>query len=234
MIPEIIRKIDGKLPLLEAELTKNGYTTLEFPVQWTFYLYFERFAILLRSSKDLLLEFENNSSYEFPIALNLRTMLLDSLTIIELISNINNGSNIEKRINKLLIDNIIHYFRYFNEESKKGRIDLEIYDELMNKTKERFKILFKKLGIISIKELLQSEKKYRYKSPKSIYNTIITSNLKSFADGYDYYLYYSKFEHFGALYPIISGTAIDKKIGIMNSAFNYIFKIIDYLLEAKE
>lgn len=226
---EIIEKIDERLSKLKYDyLDLNSLNKLEFPYNWVFYLYFERYFVLLTTCKNLLEEYKIYPHYDMPVGLLLRTMILDSLTIVEILSQIEDVKEPNNNINKLLVDNLIRFF-----DSNESLND-EINEKFKKEFELKFGIILKQLNVSSVDGLIENRKTFHYKTAKQIYNSIKVSKYKKLAYGYELYLYYSKYEHFGLLYPIISRISKDTKTHFLNESFDFIFHVIDQLIDSVE
>ncbi|NOQ26538.1 MAG: hypothetical protein GQ564_14360 [Bacteroidales bacterium] len=225
MLNTLIEKIDDKIDAIKIENYDKDLSEVDFPVSWTFYFYLERYSSFLKSSKQLLIKFDEFPMHEMSLGLILRTMILDSLTIFELLSGANSKDDVKPKLNKLLIDNVIHYFKNFDGEDG-------LKNDLKNKLEAKFGSLLTQLGVTEIDELIKNPRQYSYKSPSKIYNTVKSSKYKKFAQGYDLYLHYSKYEHFGLISPLMSKIKNDKKLEILIIGYNYIFDVIDFIMKS--
>ncbi len=226
--------IDEINNIIERIISKINYDTydkdlskVEFPFSWTFQLFFERFDSSLKSCQKLISELEEFPLHDMAIGLIIRTMILDCMTLLEILSHASNSNDVKPKIHKLLVDNFLAQFKdYKNKDdiSEKEKI-------LLNEFDKKFSFLFKDMGLKGIQDILENNKMYKYKTPSKRFSTINTSKYKSFAEGYYLYLYYSKYEHFGAIYPVISRANIETKRRMIKTSFEYIESVVNFIVD---
>lgn len=217
-INKIIEKIESKI---DYESYDKDLSKVEFPFSWTFQLFFERFDSSLKSCKTLISELDRLPLHDMAIGLIIRTMILDSMTILELLSHANDSHDVKIKIHSLLSDNLRHLFNK-NKISEEEKI-------LLDALNKKFSFLLEDMGVAGIQDILDSNNKY--KSPSKIYLTLNSSKFKSCAGVYFLYLYYSKYEHFGTIYPLISRANLEIKKRMIKISFEYIEKIINSIVD---
>lgn len=230
----LINNIDKKINELNAFLVDKKIEELTFPTEWAFYFIMERYFINIKTIKVLIPRMQKDILNEIPIGLILRTSLLDSLIALDLFCLSKDADNLEVKIRNLLIDNIINTVNYFDELNKYEEIDITDVKSVRAIMDKGLQLLLSKMGIKDIDELMQEKDNHRFNSPKAIFKQLMNSKYKTYAKCYDYYNYYSKYEHFGVLYPMFSRRDYNEKIIILRESIEYIFLIIDILTSHKE
>jgi len=227
---KIISKIEENIKSIEIFLSKKEIYKLEFPTEWTFYFIMERYLINLKTIRKLLPNLKNDGLYEIPIGLIIRTSILDSLTSLDIFCLTADGDEMEEKIQNILLDNVFITINYFNDLHQYGEIETNDLRKAKENMEEGLKILLEKIGKKDINELIKEKKNFKINTPKSIFDKLMASKYRNFGKCYDYYNYYSKFEHFGVLYPMLSRQKYEEKIDLIENSLKYIFLIIEILM----
>jgi hypothetical protein len=233
IIDKIKIDIEKYLKELNFIIADKEKRKLDFPTEWAFYYIMERYHINLSVINDLIVNLDKNDLIDIPIGLILRASLLDSLISFDLLYFSENKEDLEGKIQKYLIDNNINTYGYFQELKKYGIVQSEDFISARENMERSIKILIDHMGIKDIEELISRENDYKPPSPKAIFKKLINSKYKYLSGCFDCYNYYSKYEHFGILYPMISRQDNTQKNNIVKTSLEYIFMIIDILKDTE-
>lgn len=231
MTNQIINRIQKRNIDLQRFLQNKKIDTLDFSTEWMFYFILERYYINLSAVKELIQNMKAEDLPEMPIGLILRASLLDSLIMLDLLYLSKDPNDLENKINIILIENITNsfsYFNYLNQNDQLEIMDLKLARENAEKLLEK---LPDKMGIKNINDLTQNKKLYKSKKPYDIFKNLTKSEYKNYAKCYDYYNYYSVYEHFGILYPMLARQNINEKLEKINQSLDYIYLVIDIILD---
>lgn len=227
----LINNIDKWTDELKFILDKKEIEKLSFPTEWAFYYIMERYYVNLKTIYDLIPKLHKDTLIEIPMGLIMRASLLDSLMALDFFCLSLDADDMEAKIQVYLVDHVINTHKYFEDLKKYGEIDdKDFYLSRINMEKET-KFLLDKMGIENMDDLISNKENYKCPSPKIIFNRLVSSKYKAFAKCFDHYNYYSKYEHFGLLYPLFSRLDYKEKLKILESSLNYIFLIINILVD---
>ena len=203
----IIKQIDNYLIIVQRVLNQNSYKN-QSPENYLFLKILERFTINLDSTKVLLAEIDKRTYREFSIKLILRTSLLDFIILSylgNLITKINapddykNEEKYQEGINKILCEQAMYDFKNLKLLLSKGVISNDEYEKKIQIIFSVFKIYISGKNI----DLKNPEKSLKYNKFLSIVEMFkqLSENdiTKKFANVYELYHKFSKYEHIGLL-----------------------------------
>ena len=204
---EIQKQIDNYLSIVQNILNQNTYQN-QSPENYLFLKILERFSINLDSTNILLSEVETKTYREFSIKLILRTNLLDFIIINflgNLISKIKSPTDYENDIkyqeslDKILCEQASYDFKNLKLLLSKGIITREEYEAKINIIFKVFKIYISEVNI----DYQYPERNLKYNKFLSVvemFKQFSENNLtKKFANVYELYHKFSKYEHVGLL-----------------------------------
>ena len=218
--------LDETEKLLKEIFELGQYVLSKLPIEeshpaLTFFMinYFERIVYSLDTVRILIPIYKRNSNYETSIGLILRTSLLDFMTITYLSSvEIKRPNSSDTEIHKIIADQIDKTIKYLKTVKNKGAITIKQFQIAIKNLFDTYPFLFSQYDL----EHLDKKIKYKFVSPAGMFTHIFdTPQTRPFANAYDTYNYYSKYEHFGIQTHQIQRRGEIECISMMTIAINY-------------
>lgn len=162
--------------------------------------YLERFVTTLRSVNILLRQYEKNTSVETSIGLIIRASLLDFMNVLYLSTYHPDRKEFNKKIEILVSDQIDKTFKYLKLIRSINEISQDDYIRALEEFCTQFPTLFDNSTIDHNKPERKLKHKNKLLSATILFNRIRGhEKTREFSSAYYYYLYYSKYEHFGII-----------------------------------
>ena len=238
-------KIEKAIKLLDSITTRGIDFMKNFPedkyelFDFTLINYLERFIYSIESITILLKNIKEKPNVETAIGLTIRAGLLDFMTISYLSTYIQDmitkkdkesEDKFDKIFNGLMTDQIAHTLKYLKLARDTGLIKQHEYKSAIEGTCEKFSFLFtdNEIDYINPVSKLISGEMIR---PIDMFTRMKSHPLtEKFAKVYDYYLYYSKYEHFGIMTHFMQRQGLDKDFSNIVSSIKYLTRGISACL----
>lgn len=146
----------------------------------------------------LLQPFLNDTNFKYPIGLQVRTSLLDTLTIAYLTSSLSNDDEFKLKVAKISLISVKNNLKDITAAYNNKHLNKEEYNNSLKNIKELYSVNFKE----NSNDL---DKKIEFIKPNEIAEELKKTNMIFFSDAYNLYKYYSQYEH----YSFISKTMLD-------------------------
>jgi len=213
-----------------ANMTKDKIPEADYPlVDFVFIGFFNRFIDTLVSTTILLQHYKDQRNVETAIGLTLRASLLDFLVSVYLgsyeLEVDKTKPETEKKFDEVLSNFICDQLRYtikHLELAYKGHIIThEQYSKGLKNFYDKHHVFFKRFDENNLSSCLKGKKF----SITDVFNRIHQDKrLKHLSEAYDYYTFYSKYDHFGILTNSMQSMSITEEFSRIILSHNYIYK----------
>lgn len=159
-----------------------------------FHNFLQRTYYGTRSILALFKEFEKDTNFKFPIGLQVRTCLLDFLTISYLIKFVGNEQSFRREIARLNCISVKRTYKEIKDDFEQEKLTQNEFEDEIITLHSHFQDNF---SLKTGNQLPTLNTQIKPISPKAMADDILAGSLSQHGLSYEIYQYYSKYEHYG-------------------------------------